>query len=172
MRVVQGQVPAPADLRVGSIAVPEGSGLDLDLRLESVVEGVFVSGTVTASAVGECVRCLTPVTDGVEAPVQELFAYPESTTEETTEEDEVRRLEGDALDLEPTVRDAVVLALPLAPLCRDDCRGLCATCGERWDELPPDHTHETIDPRWAALAERFAGTDTAGDTGRPDSQES
>ncbi len=172
MRAVRGQVPAPADLRVGPIGVPEGAELDLDLRLESVVEGVFVSGTVRAPETGECVRCLTPVADEVEAPVQELFAYPDSATEETTEEDEVRRLSGDALDLEPTVRDAVVLALPLAPLCRDDCRGLCATCGERRDELPPDHTHDTIDPRWAALTERFAGTDTAGDPGRHESQES
>jgi len=133
------------------VGVPVGAPLDLDLRLESVIEGVLVSGTVTAPIEGECARCLGPVTGEVVTDVQELFAYPDSVTEETTSEDEVSRLDGDYLDLEPVVRDAVVLALPLVPLCREDCRGLCATCGERLDELPPGHAHDQVDPRWAAL---------------------
>ncbi len=149
-------VPAPAALEVESIGVGEGSPLTLDLRLESVVEGVYVSGTITAQASGECVRCLAPVSVEVVTRIDELFAYPDSTSAETTEEDEVRRIEGDLIDLEPAVRDAVVLSLPLLPLCRDDCQGLCATCGERLDDLPAGHSHEVIDPRWAALAERFA----------------
>ena len=85
--------------------------------------------------------------------VQELYAYENSTTDETTDEDEVRRLQGDLIDLEPAVRDAVVLALPANPLCRDDCPGMCAECGEPWDDLPADHTHEQIDARWAALTQ-------------------
>jgi uncharacterized protein len=158
MRVIRAEVPAPAGLSVGMARIPDGQPLTLDLRLESVVEGVLVSGTVTAPVIGECARCLTPVSDTVTVPVTELFAYPDSTTEQTSDEDEVSHLVGDMLDLEPVVRDALVLDLPLSPLCREDCRGLCAGCGERLDDLPADHTHSTTDPRWAALAERFGGS--------------
>ncbi len=83
---------------------------------------------------------------------RELFAYPDSTTDATTEQDEVHRLDGDYSTLEPVVRDAIVLGLPFTPLCRPDCAGLCPTCGQRLDELPDDHAHESLDPRWAALA--------------------
>jgi uncharacterized protein len=157
MRAVHTEVPAPAGMSVGMAEIPPGLPLTLDLRLESVVEGVLVSGTVTAAVTAECARCLTPVSDSVSVAITELFAYPESATEQTSDEDEVSHLVGDLLDLEPVVRDALVLDLPLSPLCRDDCRGLCAGCGERLDDLPDDHTHTTTDPRWAALAERFGG---------------
>jgi uncharacterized protein len=120
------------------------------------MEGVLVTGEVDAPLVGTCARCLEPVEDTLELDLQELFAYEGSTTEATSEEDEVRLVQGDHLDLEPMVRDAVVLALPLSPVCTPDCRGLCAGCGQRLDDLPEDHTHEVRDPRWAALADRFA----------------
>jgi uncharacterized protein len=158
MRPVRAEVPAPADLAVGLAGVPAGEPVTLDLRLESVVEGVLVSGAVTAPVTGECARCLTPVTQTVTVELTELFAYPDSVTEQTAEDGEVSHLVGDMLDLEPLVRDALVLDLPLSPLCREDCRGLCAGCGERLDDLPDDHTHTTTDPRWAALAERFGGS--------------
>ena len=87
--------------------------------------------------------------------MQELYAYEGSTTEATSEEDEVRRIDGEHLDLAPLVRDAVVLALPLSPTCTPDCSGLCVDCGQRLDDLPADHTHEVLDPRWAGLADRF-----------------
>jgi uncharacterized protein len=85
----------------------------------------------------------------------ELFAYPHRATEETTDEDEIPRLIDDRIDLEPVVRDAVVLALPQVPLCSPDCAGLCPECGVKWAEVGPDHGHEKIDARWAALHERF-----------------
>jgi uncharacterized protein len=151
MRTVRFPAPAPGDLGVELIGVPAGSDIDLDLRLESVMEGVLVSGTATVSLTGECGRCLEPVTDTLAVDLQELFAYPESTTDETADEDETARMEGDFLDLEPTLRDAVVLALPLTPLCREDCSGLCAECGERLDDLPEDHSHGAPDPRWSGL---------------------
>lgn len=152
MRTLQRVVAAPPDLGLAVISVPEGADLSLDLRLESVTEGVLVSGTVAGTARGECSRCLRPIEIGVEVTIQELFAYPDSTTDVTAEEDEVGRLQGDLLDLEPTVRDAVVLALPSRPLCRDDCPGLCPVCGAHWDDLPADHGHDApVDPRWAAL---------------------
>lgn len=137
------------------IVVPTGAAVELDLLLESVVEGVLVTGTATAPTTGACSRCLDPVTGDIEVELTELFAYPDSTTEATTEEDEVSRLVDDQIDLEPLVRDAIVLALPQVPLCNDDCRGLCPDCGGKWADLEPGHGHETIDPRWAALVERF-----------------
>jgi uncharacterized protein len=153
MRTVRRVVPAPADLGLELIRVPEGADLTLDLRMESVSEGVLVSGTVSAPVAGECGRCLRPISDSVVVTIQELYAYEHSTTDETTDEDEVGRLQGDLVDLEPVLRDAVVLALPVTPLCRDDCPGLCPECGVHWDELPAGHSHEQIDPRWAALTQ-------------------
>jgi uncharacterized protein len=161
---VERTIPAPAGWKLELIGVPEGAPVTLRLRLEAVMEGVLVSGEVDAPLAGSCARCLEPVEDTLELDVQELFAYEGSTTEATSEEDEVRLVEGDHLDLEPMVRDAVVLALPLSPVCSDDCSGLCVGCGQRLDDLPPDHTHEVRDPRWAALADRFApSSGTPGD---------
>src|SRR4051795_11339298 len=157
-------LPAPSGWRVELIGVPEEAEVRLRLRLESVMEGVLVSGEIDVPLVGSCARCLEPVEDTLELDVQELFAYAGSTTEAPSEEDEVRRVEGDFLALEPMVRDAVVLALPLSPVCSEDCSGLCVDCGQRLDDLPPDHTHEVVDPRWAGLAGRFApSSGTPGD---------
>jgi len=160
---VRRTVKAPQGVGQDVIGVQAGDELTLDLRMESVVEGVLVSGTVAGSVVGECSRCLDPIQDSVEVEVVELFAYPDSATSETTDEDEVSRLTGDTIDLEPMVRDGVVLALPIAPLCRADCAGLCVDCGQRWDDLPPEHAHSTIDPRWAALAQYATSTDSEAD---------
>jgi len=131
------------------IGVPVGSDVALDLRLEAVMEGVLVSGTAEVHVAGECVRCLEPLEDDLVVDVQELYAYPGSSSADA-DEDEVHHLEGDLLDLEPVVRDAVVLALPLQPVCEEDCPGLCVECGARLAE-DPDHRHDALDPRWAAL---------------------
>jgi len=158
MRAFHRDVPAPGDdRRIGLdvLGVPPGATIVLDVRLESVSEGVYVSGTATAPLAGGCARCLDELTDEVTVELGELFAYPDSVTDETTDEDELPRVADDHVDLEQTVRDAVVLTLPLAPLCSDDCPGLCPECGERRADLGPDHGHETLDPRWAALQERM-----------------
>lgn len=147
MRELEVTVPAPEHLGVELVGVRAGSEVDLELRLESVMEGVLVSGAASAALSGECGRCLDTVEDRLTVDLQELFVYPGS---EVTE-DEASRLEGDLLDLEPVLRDAVVLALPLTPLCRPDCGGLCVQCGERLDDLPPGHSHDSADPRWDAL---------------------
>ncbi|WP_409329745.1 YceD family protein [Trujillonella humicola] len=157
-------VPAPEGFRVELIGVPVGAPVHLRLRLEAVMEGVLVSGDVEAPLVGQCARCLDDVEDALTLPVQELFAYEGSTTEATSEEDEVRLVEGERIDLEPMVRDAVVLALPLSPLCTEDCSGLCADCGERLDDLPADHAHELVDPRWAGLAGKLTPPGAPGGT--------
>jgi uncharacterized protein len=155
-RAVHRTVPAQQTFGIDEvITVPADSDIALDILLESVVEGVLVSGTATAPVVGECSRCLDPLSSEIEVSLTELFAYPDSTTEATTDADEVSRLVHDLVDLEPVVRDAVVLALPAVPLCTPDCAGLCPECGSKWADLGPNHQHETIDPRWAALTERF-----------------
>ena len=145
-------VPAPTDMGLDLIGVGEGEDVVLRLRLESVSEGVLMSGTAHVPVRGECGRCLRQIVDTLDVSIQELFAYERSTTDETAEEEEVGRLHGDLIDLEPTLRDAVVLALPANPLCRVDCPGLCPECGVPLDELPDDHGHERADSRWAALS--------------------
>lgn len=158
MRRVRRSVPAPADIGLQVIGVPEGADLELDLRLEAVVDGVLVSGTAGAWLAGECVRCLDPLRRLIVVSLQELYVYPD---EEDVgrgpggDDGEELRLEGDLLDLEPLLRDAVVLELPLAPLCRTDCPGLCPECGARLADDPAHH-HPTTDSRWAALAELLA----------------
>jgi uncharacterized protein len=152
MREVTRTAPAPADLGLPLIGVPEGAELELELRMESASEGVFVSGTVTAPLRGECGRCLQEISDTITVHLGELFAYPGSTTDETADIDEVRRLQDELADLEPVIRDAIVLELPSSPLCRPDCAGLCAQCGQPLADLPADHSHEMPDPRWSALA--------------------
>lgn len=142
--------PAPAGLGVEMVGVPKDAELELDLRLESVMEGVLVSGTADLPLKGECARCLDELDFHQEVEFQELFVYVDSRSGAEAGEDE-HRLDGDLLDLEPVLRDAVVLALPLSPLCQDDCPGLCAECGERLADLGPEHSHDVVDPRWAAL---------------------
>ena len=154
LRPVTTSAPAPGGLGLDVIGVPEGIDLQLDLRLESVTEGVLVSGEIRTRAKGACVRCLEPVDQALVIDVQELFAYPGSAT---ADDEDSWRIEDDHIDLEPVLRDAVVLALPLQPVCRDDCPGLCAVCGARLAD-DPDHHHDQLDPRWAALGDLAAGT--------------
>jgi uncharacterized protein len=147
MKVVQASVEAPADLGIAVIGVPPGSPVELDLRLESVVEGVLVTGTAAVQLRGECVRCLNAVSDELEVDIQELYLYPGVEPDD----DLASRLKGDLVDLEPVLRDEVVVDLPFQPLCRDDCSGLCVECGANLNDHP-DHRHEAdLDPRWDAL---------------------
>jgi uncharacterized protein len=152
-RTVAFTTPAPADLGIEVLSVPEGSPVEFDLRLEAVMEGVLVTGTATAALTGECARCLEGISDDVAVDFQELFVYEESDTATDEEDDDVSRLEGDLLDLEPLLRDAVVLSLPFQPLCQDDCPGLCVECGARLADDPAHQHDDAIDPRWAALRE-------------------
>ena len=145
-------VPSPARMGMELVAIEAGAPLELDLRLESVSEGVLVTGTVSAPTVGECARCLTAITGDVEIDLTELFAYPDSATDETTESDEIGRVIDDTVDLEQPIVDAVGLALPFSPLCTPDCAGLCPDCGIALATAEPGHHHEQIDPRWAKLA--------------------
>ncbi|WP_460716771.1 YceD family protein [Nocardioides dilutus] len=154
MREMTQTVPAPPDLGIEVLGVAEGAPVELDLRLEAVMEGVLVTGTARTTLTGECARCLEPLTEDTEVSFQELFVYEDHAhLGEDTGDDEVSTLEGDLVHLEPLLRDAVVLALPFQPLCMDDCPGLCPECGARLAD-DPGHAHEAaVDPRWAALTE-------------------
>jgi DUF177 domain-containing protein len=141
---------APDGLGSGLALVPAGAEVALDLRFEAVAEGVLVTGSAVAPLTGECARCLDPLTTTTEVSFQELYRYQPDPGED--EADEERFLDGDWLDLEPAFRDAVVLALPLSPLCQEDCPGLCAECGVRLAEAGPGHGHGAdVDPRWGPL---------------------
>jgi uncharacterized protein len=178
-RTQQLTVPAPDDLRLELARVPVGADMHLDVRFEAVTEGVLVTGSATAPLAGECARCLRPLNTSVTASFTELYLYADGRRthdkhekhdkhdkhakhdrhnsrewfdEDTEQDDEERFLDGDLLDLEPVLRDAVVLALPMSPLCREDCPGLCAECGVPLDDAGPGHGHDdSPDPRWAAL---------------------
>jgi uncharacterized protein len=153
-------VPAPADLYTGMAGVREDSDLRLDVTLESVTEGVLVTAKAVAPVTGECARCLEPVAQTIEVSFLELFSYEQDAGD--TDEDGYS-LDGDLLDLEPVLRDALVLALPLAPLCRQDCPGLCAECGALLAQAGPEHGHErAIDPRWAGLRQQMPQAEPAG----------
>jgi uncharacterized protein len=128
--------PAPASLGVELVNVPEGAELELDVKLEGVAEGVLVTATVRAPLVGECARCLDLFASSTEVRITELFTY-----EASDDDADGYLLDGDLLDLEPALRDALVLELPLAPLCADDCPGLCSECGIRLAEAGDGHAH-------------------------------
>jgi uncharacterized protein len=128
----------------GPLNIPAGSVVETDLRLEAVHEGVLATGDVFATAEGECSRCLEPIKSTVEVDFQELFAYSGSGEDDLTVSD-------DLIDLEPVIRDAVVLSLPFQPVCSPDCLGLCAECGFKLAE-DPNHVHDQqVDSRWTEL---------------------
>lgn len=159
MKKVSRTVPAPEEFGLAElIGVPPGSSIELELRLESVMEGVLVTGTAHAPLEGECVRCLEPIEREFDTDFQEMYSYPdageryggESAGSDEGDEEETLFVEDDLFDLEPVLRDAVVLALPLQPVCRTDCPGLCSDCGARLAD-DPEHHHGAADIRWAAL---------------------
>jgi len=147
---VEREFPAPDALAVSTAAVPEGSPAQLNVRLEAVVDGVLVTGTVEVVTAAECSRCLDPVAGELRADIQQLFEYPDQQVPGLDEDDALPVLVGDLIDLEPTVRDAIVLDLPQVPLCTPDCPGLCEQCGARLAD-DPNHRHTLHDSRWAAL---------------------
>lgn len=145
MREKSLDITVPEGFGNAVIGVKTGTPLSIEARLESLHDGILVTADVTTTAEGECVRCLTEVTIPVEVEFQELFAYSQDEAFDYEVHD-------DSVDLEPVVRDAVVLSLPFQPVCQDDCPGLCPECGVRLLDNP-GHEHEApTDPRWGALA--------------------
>ncbi|MDN5570134.1 MAG: YceD family protein [Propionibacteriaceae bacterium] len=145
--IAQG-VPAPEGIGNDVISVPASSPVELELTLEGVGDGVLANGTAGVRLRGECARCLTEIEASAEVDLQELFLFPGVDPDDH----EASRVEGEMIDLEPLLRDAVVLELPFIPVCREDCSGLCPVCGANLND-DPDHGHEEpVDPRWASLA--------------------
>lgn len=180
MREYALDIDAPFRMGIPLIAVPEGDLIELDARCESVTEGVLVTADIFAIAIGECIRCLDPVELEIERKIQELYRYQptddkgkrvskgaskgdkgkvvkgnkrkEEEIEGDLEEVDILYVEGDQANLEIPILDAIILSLPVNPLCDEECLGLCPDCGEKWENLPEEHDHGVSDIRWAGLS--------------------
>ena len=152
-RTLTRTAPAPEHMGVELARVPAGADLDLDVQLEGVSEGVLVTATVTGPLAGECARCLEPFSSEFRVRFQELFVLAADTERaDDAGADDSYVLDGSGLlDLEAAVRDAIVLELPLSPLCGEQCQGLCVECGVRLADAEPGHGHEQRGTPWAAL---------------------
>ncbi len=150
MRRLERVVSAPEGMANPVLAVAPGSGVEVGLLLESVVDGVLVTAEVDYPVTGECSRCLDPLATIRSTAFSELYLWesPEIVDPDTEPLPEV---EAGFIDLADAIRDAIVLDMPLAPLCAEDCPGLCPRCGARLAD-EPDHRHDEVDPRWGALA--------------------
>jgi uncharacterized protein len=137
--------PVVGGLQVADAVVPEGTEVDVDVELESLSDGIVVTGRVAADWQAQCRRCLGPVTGRADVAVRELYQSPPLRDEDAFE------MRGEQVDLEPLVREAIVLELPLAPVCQPECRGLCPVCGANRNETDCGHDTRPSDPRWAAL---------------------
>ena len=171
MRQVELSIDIHEPMGFDILAIPSDEPVDLELTLQAVTEGVLVTARVLSVAVGECTRCLDPVELEIDENFTELYEYAEDARvvrkrekkmserqkkaqeeeELLDEEDELRQMVGDDVDLEGPIRDAIILNLPLNPLCSADCPGLCPVCGEKLADLPEGHSHEVGDIRWAGL---------------------
>ncbi|GAA3285756.1 YceD family protein [Nesterenkonia halobia] len=150
-------VATPADFSAVLVGFREGGALHLDLRLESVHEGVLLTGTASAEVSGQCSRCLDAIGYSAAVDLMQLFTHPGREVDGEAEDEDERLIGEDlTIDLEPVLRDLMVSTLPFQPVCREDCPGLCSQCGFRMED-DPEHAHEQIDPRWAALADLADG---------------
>ncbi len=141
--------------------VAEGEPVTVDVELEALTDGVVVTGVLSVAWESACRRCLRPVHGVATAVVREVFA-------ERPVSDEQWAFDGEELDLEPMVRELLLLELPLAPLCREDCAGLCPTCGADRNEGACGCAQRPVDPRWQAL-EAWRGGPPAGNRPEPTS---
>lgn len=156
MRERELDVTVPEEFGNAMIGVKAGSSLHIGMRMEALHDGILVSAEVDGTAAGECGRCLIDIELPVQVEFQELFAY---SSDEAFEYE----VHEDTIDLEPVIRDAVVLSLPFQPVCQEDCLGLCPQCGVRLLDNPGHEHEEAIDPRWAALG-NLAGFEGLTDT--------
>ena len=144
MRELELEIALVEPMGTAVVAVPKGDSVEVELRLESVYEGILATGEVFALADAQCSRCLEEMKLEVEVDFQELFAY-------SVQSDDELMVDGEHIDLTQVVTDSVVLSLPFQPVCTKDCPGLCAECGFRMVQ-DPSHQHENaVDPRFSAL---------------------
>jgi uncharacterized protein len=146
-------IPAPTHYGEAVSKVPEGTPLEISVLLESVHEGILVSGQIETTAHADCVRCLEPTTFALVVPLQELFAYlPDEAYDYVVVQDEI--------DLDQVVRDQVVIELPFQPVCSEDCPGLDPETGLKRDGESDRSKTTPIDPRWAKLGDVFPDSAT------------
>jgi len=144
MRELELEIDLAAPIGTEVVAIPAGEVVEVDLRLESVHEGILATGEIFAEAKTNCSRCLDDMNLKIEVDFQELFAYSYSSDDELL-------VTNEHIDLEQVVIDSVVLSLPFQPVCDQECLGLCVECGFRLSE-EPEHKHENVvDPRFEAL---------------------
>lgn len=163
MREANLRITEHEELGFDVLSIPKNEPIEIDLKVESVSEGVLASAHIESVAIGECGRCLEPLKFEISEDFQELYEYQKDTRQKTkkkpvdesdeSDELDVRQMDGDDIDLDGPIRDAIILNLPLNPLCKPDCLGLCPECGEKFENLPENHSHEKIDARWAALGD-------------------
>jgi len=144
---------APQAIGVALLEIPKSEPLGISFKAESVDGGVLLTGEVISHARGECGRCLDPIDFDIYQKFRELFLNTSRAGEVEDDADEIFSLDGDIADLEVPIRDAVILAMPINPLCQSECLGLCPVCGLKWRELEKDHSHQASDPRWIGLAD-------------------
>lgn len=168
-------LPAPGGIGDEVIGVPEGADVQVTGRFDTIVDGLVFSGTLNVEAVGECGRCLKPLTPELDVPVTAFFPFTPDPRHDDSRgkgkagkghhgEEEVDIIAGEEegedtyplspdgmfADLEALLRDNLVEALPVTPLCSPDCLGLCPRCGVNLND-DPDHTHDETSLRWSAL---------------------
>ncbi len=130
-------------------AVRPEAPIEGELTLESVVEGIFVTGSVGGRMTLRCARCLKEFEAEFDVAMNELYVR------EPGPEDDYALADDLTLDPEPMVRDAVVLQMPFSPLCKPSCLGLCERCGGDRN-LGECTCGPDVDPRWSALEALFA----------------
>lgn len=133
-----------ADVAVDDERIADDESVDVTITVESANGGLVVRGDATTSASLVCARCLETLRATVTAEVEEVF-------QRVPEHPDAVALEGEQLDLRPVVREGILLAIPVAPLCSPDCPGLCATCGAELAAGACGCVSEVGDPRWAVL---------------------
>ena len=126
------------------------------VRLSRTNRGILAEARLATSLAGECARCLRPLTTPIDIVLEEEYlpsidVATGRPVDTETEPDALRLTDHHEVDLEPSVRDAISLAEPIAPLDRPDCPGLCVVCGLPLDEGEHDHPDDDIDPRLEAL---------------------
>lgn len=131
-------------LAVTGSRVPDGAEVTVEVMLDAVPGGIVATGRVSAPWLGPCRRCLADAAGTIAVDVREVF-------EEEPDPEQTYPIKGDRLDLEPLARDTVLLELPQAPLCREDCAGICPMCGADRNVARCDCDAASKDPRWAAL---------------------
>ncbi|NNN11309.1 MAG: DUF177 domain-containing protein [Acidimicrobiaceae bacterium] len=141
---LEGQIP---EIYVTSSWIADDEVIHLEGVAESVHEGILVKANISTNWSGECVRCLSPASGDMKVSVIELFE------ERADPEGDSYPFDGDVVDLAEMIKDNLVLELPLVPLCKNDCRGLCQYCGQNLNIGTCDCKEKAIDPVWQALSE-------------------